>query len=142
MRILWHFFKRFLRFRTPLLLGLLSIPLAILGDVGVTLLIGDALERARLSDSAEWLPRVMLWLVVYALVQGVFRFYQRWLIVVVSRRVEVQLKQDLFDKLIDLEDVRWTTDVLAEAPLGDLGGPVLEGYTDLLGGVVVSATPR
>jgi ATP-binding cassette subfamily B multidrug efflux pump len=100
--ILWHFFKRFLRFRTPLLLGLLSIPLAIVGDVGVTLLIGDALERARHSNSTEWLPTVMLWLVVYALVQGVFRFYQRWLIVVVSRRVEVQLKQDLFDKLVDL----------------------------------------
>jgi len=33
-------------------------------------------------------------------------------------------------------------DVLAEAPLGDPGAPVLEGYTDLLGGVVVSATPR
>ena len=102
MALLWHFFKRFLRFRTPLLLGLLSIPLAIVGDIGVTLLIGNALERARLSDSAEWLPRVILWLAVYALVQGVFRFYQRWLIVVVSRRVEVQLKQDLFDKLIDL----------------------------------------
>lgn len=102
MRILWHFFKRFLRFRTPLFFGLLSIPLAIVGDVGVTLLIGDALERARHSDSSEWLTAVMLWLVVYALVQGVFRFYQRWLIVVVSRRVEVQLKQDLFDKLVDL----------------------------------------
>jgi hypothetical protein len=48
----------------------------------------------------------------------------------------------LAEPIIDLEDVRWTTDVLAEAPLGDLGGPVLEGYTDLLGGVVVSATPR
>ncbi|MEZ6017734.1 MAG: ABC transporter ATP-binding protein [Planctomycetota bacterium] len=102
MALLWHFFKRFLRHRTALLLGLVCIPLGILADVGVTLLIGDALDHARTADRSDWMVGVILWLALYALVQSVFRFYQRWLIVVVSRRVEVQLKQDLFDKLIAL----------------------------------------
>ncbi len=102
MALLWQLFQRFLRYRTPLLLGLLAIPLASVADVAVTVLIGDALERARLADSAEWLPTVILWLAIWAVVQGVFRFYQRWLIVVVSRRFEVELKQDLFDKLTSL----------------------------------------
>jgi len=100
--LLWQFFQRFLRYRATLGFGLLCIPLAQLADVAVTILIGNALERARLADSSEWMNKVILWLAVYALVQGVFRFYQRWLIVVVSRQVEVGLKQDLFDKLVRL----------------------------------------
>lgn len=102
MVLLWQFFQRFLRYRATLGFGLLCIPLAQLADVAVTILIGNALERARLADSSEWMNKVILWLAVYALVQGVFRFYQRWLIVVVSRQVEVGLKQDLFDKLVRL----------------------------------------
>ena len=43
--ILLRFFRRFLAYRTSLLLGLLCIPLAQLCDVGITLLVGDALDQ-------------------------------------------------------------------------------------------------
>jgi ATP-binding cassette subfamily B multidrug efflux pump len=102
LAILLRFFQRFLLYKGPLLLGLLSIPLAQLADVGITLLVGNSLDRAKDSTDAEWLLHVLLWMSVYAVGHCVMRFYQRWLIVVVSRRVEVDLKNELFRKLTAL----------------------------------------
>lgn len=97
------FFKRFLRYRGPLLAGFICIPLAQLADVGITILIGNALDEASRSEDADYMAQVVLLLVIAALGHSVFRFFQRWWIVVVSRRVEVDLKQDLFDKLASLD---------------------------------------
>jgi ATP-binding cassette subfamily B protein len=102
LALLGDYFKRFLRYRGRLLCGVVAIPLAQLTDVWVTVLVGDAIDRARLSSDSEWLPRVLLLIVLAALGHGVFRYFQRWLIVVVSRRFEVDLKQELFDKLATL----------------------------------------
>ncbi|QDV08474.1 putative multidrug resistance ABC transporter ATP-binding/permease protein YheI [Planctomycetes bacterium Poly30] len=102
MAILLRFFRRFLLYKAPLLLGLLSIPLAQLADVGITLLVGNSLDRAKDATDAEWIQTVLLWMAVYAVGHCVMRFYQRWLIVVVSRRVEVDLKNELFKKLTSL----------------------------------------
>ena len=102
MAILARFFRRFLRYRGPLLLGLICIPLAQLADVAITLLVGDALDRAKDADDAEWMTRVVTLMGLYAVGHSVLRFYQRWLIVVVSRRVEVDLKRELFTKLASL----------------------------------------
>lgn len=102
MKALWPFFKRFMRYRTRLLAGLLCIPLAQLADVRVTLYIGDAITRAGTAEDTEWMTTVLIWLTVFALGRVVFRFLQRWLIVVVSRQVEVDLKQDTFDRLTRL----------------------------------------
>ncbi|MEM9801676.1 MAG: ABC transporter ATP-binding protein [Planctomycetota bacterium] len=102
MAILIRFFGRFLRYRTSLVLGLLCIPMAQLADVGVTLLVGDALDRAQEASDAEWMRRVLLLMGAYAMCHCVLRFFQRWLIVVVSRKVEVDLKNELFAKLTSL----------------------------------------
>lgn len=103
MSELWPFLRRFLRYRGPLLAGFVCIPLAQLADVWITLLIGDALDRARLSGEADYMTRVVLLLLAAAFGHSVFRFFQRWWIVVVSRRVEVDLKQELFDRLASLD---------------------------------------
>jgi ATP-binding cassette subfamily B protein len=103
MSLLWHFFKRFLRYRGALLAGLLCIPAAQLADVGITLLIGNALDRVAQSEDTSYMPRVLGLLVGAAVLHSVFRFFQRWCIVVVSRRVEVDLKQELFDRLASLD---------------------------------------
>ncbi len=102
MKALWPFFQRFLRYRTRLVAGLLCIPLAQLADVGITLFIGDAIDRARSADGTDWMRNVLIWLTIFALARVVFRFLQRWLIVVVSRQFEVDLKQDTFDRLTRL----------------------------------------
>ncbi len=102
LRDLWSCFRRFLGHRKRLGAGAACIPVAALGDVAITKLIGDALDRLRELSDTEFL-RGLFWLLMgIALVRGVFRFFQRWWVVGVSRYVEVELKQDLFDKLAAL----------------------------------------
>ncbi len=102
MRRLWKFFRRFLRHNRQLIPGFLCIPLAQLGDVGITIVIGDALDDLRQGSGAEILPKAF-WIVIgLSAFKGVFRFLQRWWIVAVSRYVENELKQELFDKLVSL----------------------------------------
>jgi ATP-binding cassette subfamily B protein len=102
VRDLLKAFRRFLRHRRTLLAGVACIPLAALGDIAITIAIGDALDRLRGGSDAEFLRGVFWLLMIIALVRGLFRFLQRWWLVCVSRYVEVGLKQDLFDKLTSL----------------------------------------
>jgi ATP-binding cassette subfamily B protein len=95
-------FRRFLRHKWTLLAGFLCIPLASLGDIWITKLIGDALDRLRTGSDAEFLAGLFWILLGVSIARGIFRFLQRWWLVCVSRWVEVRLKQDLFDKLISL----------------------------------------
>lgn len=102
MRVLARTFRRFLRYRRPLLAGIVCIPLASLGDIGITIVVGDALDRLREASDAEFLRGMVLLLMGIAFARGVFRFLQRWWIVTVSRYVERDLKQELFDRLVSL----------------------------------------
>jgi ATP-binding cassette subfamily B protein len=99
---LWPFFRRFLRYRWTLLAGFLTIPLGSLCDIWLTLVVGDGLNRLRAGDDTAFLRGLFVSLIAIAFVRGLFRFLQRWLVVGVSRRVEQDLKQDLFDKLTRL----------------------------------------
>ena len=94
--------RRFLRHRRTLLLGVLCIPLVTLCDIRLTLWIGDALSRLEQRDDPAFLKRLFFLLLAVGAVQGLFRFLVRWWIVGVSRRVEVELKQALFDALTRL----------------------------------------
>jgi ATP-binding cassette subfamily B multidrug efflux pump len=99
---LWSFFRRFLRHRRKLVLGFLTIPAASLLDVWITVQIGAALDRLREASDTEFL-RGLFWIILgIAAVRGTFRYLSRWWLVCVSRYVEVELKQELFDKLCSL----------------------------------------
>ncbi len=102
MKILWRHFDRFLRHRRDLLLGFACIPAAQLLDIYFTVRIGDALDRLRAGEDAGFLRNLFVLLVGIAALRGVFRYFQRWWIVAVSRYVENQLKQEIFDKLVSL----------------------------------------
>ena len=102
MNQLWICFRRFLRYRGRLAAGLCCIPIAAIGDIGITKLVGDALDRLREGSDTGFLRGLFFILLGISLVRGVFRFLQRWWVVSVSRYVEVDLKQDLFDKLASL----------------------------------------
>jgi len=102
MRELWVHFRRFLRYRWTLAAGVACIPLAALGDVWITKLVGDAIARLRAGTDTEFLEGLFWLMLLVAFVRGVFRYLQRWWIVCVSRYVENGLKQDLFDKLVEL----------------------------------------
>jgi ATP-binding cassette subfamily B protein len=102
MARLWRFFRRFLRYRRQLLAGFLCIPLAQLADIAMTVQIGAALDRLRAGSPTDFLAGIF-WIVLgLSAFKGVFRYLQRWWIVAVSRYVENDLKQELFDKLASL----------------------------------------
>lgn len=102
MARLWRSFRRFLRYKKELIPGFLCIPLGTLGDVAITVQIGNALDRLRKGSDTDFLAGVVAIILGLALVRGVFRYLQRWWVVAVSRYVENDLKQDLFDKLVSL----------------------------------------
>jgi ATP-binding cassette subfamily B protein len=102
LKQLLGFARRFLRHRRALLLGIACIPLASLCDIRLTLWIGDALTRLEAKEDPAFLKQLLVWLLGVAAVQGLFRYLARWWIVSVSRRVEIELKQELFDKLTRL----------------------------------------
>ncbi len=102
MKSLLRFFQRFLRHKRPLLAGFLCIPLAQLADIGITVTIGSALDRLQKGDDGEFLAGIFAIILGLSVCKGVFRYLQRWWIVAVSRHVEIELKQELFDKLVSL----------------------------------------
>ena len=102
MKRLWRHFARFLRHKRQLVPGFLCIPLAQLGDILVTIVIGDTLDRLRQGSDTEFLRGVFFTILGWAVFKGVFRYLQRWWIVAVSRYAENELKQELFDQLTRL----------------------------------------
>ena len=102
MKRLLGFARRFFRHRRALLLGIACIPLASVCDIRLTLWIGNALSRLGKKEDPAFLKELVVWLLGVAAIQGVFRYCARWWVVGVSRRVEVELKQELFDKLTRL----------------------------------------
>ena len=99
---LGRFARRFLRHKKRLILGFCAIPLAQLGDVGITLLIRDALNKIEVGEGDEHLRTTFAMVIGLAVIYGLFRFAQRWFIVSTSRSFERELKQDLFDRLSGL----------------------------------------
>jgi len=99
---LGRFARRFLRHKKRLALGFAAIPLAQLGDVGITLLIRDALNKIQAGEGDEHLKTTFGMVIGLAVFYGLFRFAQRWFIVSTSRFFERELKQDLFDRLSGL----------------------------------------
>lgn len=102
MNVLVPFFRRFLRHKKTVAAGFLAVPLGKLADIAVTLMIGRALNGVQAGEGLDVLNRSLLWIALYAATQAIFSFLQRWLIVSTSRRVEVELKQQIFDKLSSL----------------------------------------
>jgi ATP-binding cassette, subfamily B, multidrug efflux pump len=102
MRRLWKFFGRFLRHKRELIPGFLCIPLAQLGDVAITVVIGNALDKLRVGSDTQFLAGIVGIVLGLSFVRGIFRYLQRWWVVAVSRYVENELKQELFDKLVSL----------------------------------------
>lgn len=102
MKRLWSYFRRFLKHKRELVPGFLCIPLAQLGDVMVTIVIGNTLDKLRQGSDTEFLQGVFWTILGWAVFKGVFRYLQRWWIVAVSRYVENELKQELFEQLTRL----------------------------------------
>jgi ATP-binding cassette subfamily B protein len=73
-----------------------------MGDIAITLVIGNTLDKLKQGSDTEFLAGIFWIILGLSVFKGVFRYLQRWWIVAVSRYVENEMKQELFDKLTSL----------------------------------------
>jgi ATP-binding cassette subfamily B protein len=105
------------------------------------LLIGDAIDALRQNINREAMLFYGLAIIGITLVQGVFRYGQRMILVTMSRRVETDLRDDFFTHLQTLDSgfyQRYTTGDLMARATNDLGavrmlcGPAIMYSTNTL----------
>ncbi|MGE5354138.1 MAG: ABC transporter ATP-binding protein [Acidobacteriota bacterium] len=91
--------KYFLRYKVKLLLGVLFILLSNLGTVYVPLFLKDSINALQKSVEYSVLVRYGLLIIATSFLSGVFRFLIRETIIVVSREIEYDLRQDFWSHI-------------------------------------------
>ncbi|MCS6803905.1 MAG: ABC transporter ATP-binding protein [Acidobacteriota bacterium] len=91
------------RHRRALILGLICIFVG--NAIGITapMVVRDAVNELTLKVTARTLLMYALLVVGIKLVQGVFLFFQRWILVGMSRDIEYELRNDLFAHWLTLD---------------------------------------
>ena len=105
MKALFHLNKYFLRYRWHLLLGILFVVIQNIFNVYAVEIIHDAVEdikkavaEGRAADVILWVGFIaaMVYLLIY-LIKGVFLFMTRMTIIVMSRHIEYDLKNEVYE---------------------------------------------
>ncbi|MCU7500740.1 MAG: ABC transporter ATP-binding protein [Ignavibacteria bacterium] len=91
--------KYFIRYKVKLLLGVLFILLSNLGTVYVPLFLKDSINALQKSVEYSVLVRYGLLIIATSFFSGVFRFLIRETIIVVSREIEYDLRQDFWSHI-------------------------------------------
>lgn len=96
MKNLFTLKKYFLRYRNKLIAGLVFILLSNAGMVYIPILIKDSINALQHNLNTEKLINYALLIVATSFVSGIFRFYIRQTIIVVSREIEYDLRGDFW----------------------------------------------
>lgn len=99
MRNLYTLRKYFARYKKKLFLGFLFIILSNIGSVYVPLLLKDAINEMQSGVNTDLLFQYAMLIVGASLFAGFFRFLIRETIIVVSREIEYDLRQDFWTHL-------------------------------------------
>jgi len=99
MKSLFRLKKYFVRYRNKIYLGFLFIFLSNITSVYVPLLIRDGIDELRNQVSSPALLKYALLIVGVTFISGVFRFLIRQTIIVTSRKIEFDLRNDLWAHL-------------------------------------------
>jgi ATP-binding cassette subfamily B protein len=99
MRSLFKLKKYFARYKSKIYLGFLFIFLSNITSVYVPLLIRDGIDELRQKLSSPALLKYALLIIGVTFVSGVFRFLIRQTIIVTSRKIEFDLRNDLWAHL-------------------------------------------
>jgi len=91
--------KYFLRYKTKLMLGMLFILCSNAAQVYIPILLKDSIDSLQKDISYDQILNYSLLIVAVALIGGVFRFLIRTTIIVVSRRIEFDLRSDFWDHI-------------------------------------------
>jgi len=91
--------KYFVRYKKKLFWGFLFILLSNAGTVYVPILIKDSINAIEGNTTIDQLIHYALLIVVASLSAGIFRFYIRQTIIVVSREIEFDLRYDFWNHI-------------------------------------------
>jgi ATP-binding cassette, subfamily B, multidrug efflux pump len=91
--------KYFLRYKRKLLWGLLFIVLSNIGMVYVPILLKDAINALQAEVNMQQLFNYGLLIVATSLLAGIFRFLIRQTVIVVSREIEFDMRQDFWNHI-------------------------------------------
>lgn len=96
MKNLFTLKKYFVQYKKKLFWGFLFILLSNAGTVYVPILIKDAINAIESTKTSEQLLNFALMIIAASLLAGIFRFYIRQTIIVVSREIEFDLRSDFW----------------------------------------------
>ncbi len=99
MGSLKHLKKYFARYKKSLAAGILFILISNAGQVAIPLLLKDSINLLMQEVNYELLARYAYIIIGVAIVSGFFRFLIRQTIIVVSREIEFDLRQDFWAHL-------------------------------------------
>jgi ATP-binding cassette subfamily B multidrug efflux pump len=99
MRSLYYLKKYFLRYKKQLILGFVFILLSDISAVYIPLLLKDGINAIQKQLEYSNLFRYAWMIVVAAIISGVFRYLIRQTIIVVSRKIEYDLRQDFWEHI-------------------------------------------
>lgn len=99
MKNLFTLKKYFLRYKKKLAWGILFIMLSNLGAVYIPLLLKDAINSFNNNVTPQQLFHYGMLIVITAFFSGLFRFFIRQTIIVVSREIEYDLREDFWSHI-------------------------------------------
>ena len=99
MKNLFTLKKYFVRYKKKLLAGVIFILLSNAGTVYIPLLVKDAINELTGSVIAVRLINIAILIVAASLFAGIFRFFIRQTIIVVSREIEFDLRYDFWNHI-------------------------------------------
>lgn len=99
MQTLFKLKKYFVRYKSKLLWGILFILISNSFQIYIPLLLKDSIDTLQTDLNSDKILQYSLMIVGAALISGVFRFLIRQTIIVVSREVEFDMRQDFWSHI-------------------------------------------
>lgn len=91
--------KYFLKYKSNIILGIIFILLSNAAQVFIPILLKDSIDALQKNITQELLIRYSLLIIGTAVVGGVFRFLIRTTIIIVSRKIEYDLRSDFWEHI-------------------------------------------
>jgi ATP-binding cassette subfamily B protein len=91
--------KYFKRYKKKLFAGIVFILFSNIAQVYVPILLKDSINALQKQVSSEVLLKYGLLILAAALISGIFRFYIRQTIIVISREIEYDLREDFWEHI-------------------------------------------
>ncbi len=116
----FNIIKKYLRpFKRELIIGALALLIVNILSVIIPLEVKNIIDQLQDDFSGYFIISKSLWLILLASLMGVIRLYSRQIVFGIGRKVEVKLRQKLFDHLL-IQDPDWiqqigSGDIIARA---------------------------